>query len=103
MWAPNAGKVSVIGSFNEGIETPMAPEGEGYWSVKVSNAAEGDEYEFAITRGKEKLWRNDPYAKGVTSSVGNAIIQGTKFDWSDESYLPPALNQMVMHELHLGT
>jgi len=105
VWAPFASRVFVAGTFNHWSETshPLASEGNGYWSVDVSGAKAGDEYKYVISSGSDKLWRNDPYAKDVTSSCGNSVIVDADFDWSDENYATPLWNEMVIYEMHIGT
>jgi 1,4-alpha-glucan branching enzyme len=83
VWAPNASAAAVAGTFNAWSATanPLASEGGGVWSVDVPGAVEGQEYKFVITNGSA-LWKNDPRARQLTSSVGNSIIRGDTFDWS---------------------
>jgi 1,4-alpha-glucan branching enzyme len=82
-WAPNASAVKVAGTFNSWSSSanPLASEGSGWWSVDVPSAGEGQEYKFVVTNGSD-IWKNDPRARQVTSSVGNSIIRGDTFDWS---------------------
>ena len=61
--------------------SPLAPEGNGYWSADVKIAKDGDEYCYLIVNGKQRLRRIDPYARDVTSSVGNGVIISTDFHW----------------------
>lgn len=83
VWAPNASGAAVTGTFNSWSATAnlLASEGSGIWSVDVPGAVEGQEYKFVITNGSA-LWKNDPRARQLTSSVGNSIIRGDTFDWS---------------------
>lgn len=105
VWAPHAEKVSVFGSFNEWHESDsfLESEGNGYWAIHIDEAKEGDEYKFVIHTEKEKLYKNDPYAKKMSNSNGNSVIANLKFDWSDEGFQIPDWNKMVIYELHIGT
>lgn len=108
VWAPNCSEVSVIGSFNEWKQQadPLEPEGNGYWYTDCESARIGDEYRFHLVNGQSELSRIDPYAREVTSSVGNAVVQDGDFDWGDEAAQPftlPPLNELVIYELHIGT
>lgn len=105
VWAPNATAVGVMGSFNQWSETAHAlcAEGNGYWAGVVEAATGGDEYKFIIQRGEHKFARLDPYAREVTNSVGNAIIQAEPFAWGDEQFTMPAWNTLVIYEMHIGT
>ncbi len=105
VWAPHATAVYVTGSFNEWSADmhPMAPAGGGYWLADISAAKVGSEYKYRIINGDKQLFRIDPYARAVTSSVGNAIVVDPAFNWSDDNFQLPAINELVVYELHLGT
>ncbi len=83
VWAPNATSVRVAGNFNGWSTTanPMASEPGGVWSVDVPGVGEGAEYKFVIINGAT-IWKNDPRARQLTSSVGNSIVRGDTFNWS---------------------
>jgi 1,4-alpha-glucan branching enzyme len=105
VWAPHAGQVFVAGSFNDWAPEahPLAAEEHGYWSVDLPGIGPGERYKFRIVNGDQSLWRTDPYARELTSSVGEAIIVDPGFDWSDDDYRTPPWNEMVIYELHVGT
>jgi len=106
IWAPHAEAVYVTGTFNHWAErkTPMAHEGEGYWSVDVRDAKIGDEYRYILVNGEQILSRIDPWARQVTNSVGNAVIHDAAFDWGNDAEFPiPSLNELVIYEMHIGT
>ena len=107
VWAPFASAVSVAGSFN-GWSTQSAPltqEGNGYWSVDVAGAQVNDQYKFVITNPNlaEPLWKNDPYARSMTNSVGNSIIADPDYLWQSVGYSTPPWNELVIYELHVGS
>jgi 1,4-alpha-glucan branching enzyme len=106
VWAPNAKKVSVIGSFNDwkAGAHPMKPGENGEWDVHIPKVKAGDEYLYAITTASgDELTKNDPYAREVTNSVGNSVVVDETFDWGDDSFVMPPLNEIVLYELHIGT
>ncbi|WP_282050650.1 alpha-amylase family glycosyl hydrolase [Maribacter aquivivus] len=105
VWAPNAAKVFVGGSFNNWSENEILLEAEnnGYWSVSTEEASEGDEYKFFIEYNGKLLSRNDPYAYELTNSNGNSIIRTLDFNWEDEDFKMPSWNELVIYELHVGT
>ena len=76
----------MTGTFNDWSKTstPLAKEENGYWSTDVSEAKTGDEYKYLIHGPKGLLSRIDPYARKVTSSIGNGVIYDPKaFDWGE--------------------
>jgi len=89
VWAPHAEKVYVTGTFNDWskISTPLAREENGCWSTGVLEAKTGDEYRYLIHGPKGPLSRIDPYARKVTSSIGNGVIYDPKaFVWGDDTF-----------------
>jgi 1,4-alpha-glucan branching enzyme len=104
VWAPHAQQVSVIGSFNDwdGDRHPMQAEANGKWYADIAEAHVGDEYRYLLRTENGEFSRIDPYAREVTSSVGNAIIHDPAFDWGDDLPLAP-WNEIVIYELHVGT
>ncbi len=105
VWAPNATKVSVIGSFNDwNPEThPLESSDEGVWSCFIEGAKDGDEYKYTIENGDQKMARIDPRAIEVTNSTGNSILRGGDFDWGDCDFNISAHNHLVIYELHPWT
>lgn len=105
VWAPNADAVFVSGSFNDWAEdaAPMTREDDGYWYADLTDARVGHEYRYVIVNGEARLSRIDPYARAVTSSVGNGIIVDPTHDWHDEDFQMPPWNELVIYELHIGT
>ena len=109
VWAPHADGVAVTGSFDDwaGGRHLLARDDDGdadTWSVDVAEAKPGDEYRFIVRTPDGDLWRLDPYARQVTTSVGNAVIYDpTAFDWGDDAFTMPDRDQVVIYELHVGT
>jgi len=105
VWAPNALKVSTIGSFNDwnGTKHPMQSEENGYWYTNVAEAHIGDEYKFLLSTKKGEFKRIDPYAREVTNSIGNAIVHDPNFDWQGDDFHIAPWNELVIYELHVGT
>jgi 1,4-alpha-glucan branching enzyme len=105
VWAPNADRVAVVGSFNEwnGEQHALTHEDNGYWALDVAAARPGDEYKFRIVNGDKTLDRNDPYARQVTNSAGASVVPQLDFDWEDDNFQMPGWNELVIYELHVGT
>jgi 1,4-alpha-glucan branching enzyme len=106
VWAPHAEKVYVTGNFNDWNKTatPLARGENGYWSTDVSEAKTGDEYRYLIHGPKGVLSRIDPYARKVTSSIGNGVIYDPKaFDWGNKNFRMATGNELVIYEMHIGT
>ncbi|MFV8282644.1 alpha-amylase family glycosyl hydrolase [Christiangramia marina] len=105
VWAPNAEKIFVTGTFNEWNAENLELEHEenGYWAGTTDKAKQGDEYKYIIHNNGETFYRNDPYAFELTNSDGNSVIRDLNFDFGDDQYQLPSFNQLVIYELHVGT
>jgi len=107
VWAPFASAVSVPGTFNGWNmgATPLTHEGGGYWSCDVAGAAIGNQYKFVVDNpgAGGQRWKNDPYARSLTNSVGNSIVAETSFTFTAGGYATPPWNEMVIYELHVGS
>jgi 1,4-alpha-glucan branching enzyme len=88
VWATHAERVSVIGSFNgwNSDKHPMKAEENGYWYADLAEAHVGDQYKFLLTTAMGDYKRIGPYAREVTSSVGNAIVHDKSFDWEGDNF-----------------
>lgn len=105
VWVPFVSSVAVAGEFNNwsDVANQLEHEGNGYWSVDVPGAEIDQQYKYVIRDGSNILWKNDPYARDVTSSVGNSIIADSTFNWMHTSFSMPAWNELVIYEMHVGT
>ncbi|MER0439158.1 alpha-amylase family glycosyl hydrolase [Emticicia sp. W12TSBA100-4] len=105
VWAPNAQEVFVVGDFNDwqNDAIPLVHEENGYWSVSVPEATIGQAYKYLLKTHNGDFLRNDPYARQLTSSIGNSLIHNPAFDWGEDNFQMPSQNEMVIYELHIGT
>ncbi len=103
VWAPHAGQVYVVGTFNDWDKTGhrLTRQRGGWWSGDVAGAKVGDEYRFRIVSDAGERLKIDPYARNVTSSVGNAIVMAAAKGF--RPFTSPTPNEMVIYELHIGT
>jgi len=106
VWAPHAESVSVVGDFNDWNKDAdfLESEENGYWRGNIEDAKAGQEYKFVLRTPSGELYRNDPYALQLTSSIGNAIVYDrSAFDWQNDGFMTPAWDELVIYEIHLGT
>ncbi len=109
VWAPHAEAVFVTGTFDDwaGTRHPLGRDGDGStgsWSTDVEDVIPGDEYKFIVRTTDGDQFRLDPYARQVTSSVGNAVVYDPDaFDWGAGEFHVPAWNDLVIYEMHIGT
>ncbi|MCI8543755.1 MAG: 1,4-alpha-glucan branching protein GlgB [Lachnospiraceae bacterium] len=115
VWAPNASKVHVIGSFNGWDEDahPMEKLGPvGMWGLFVPGVGTGEMYKFLITaRDGRKLYKADPFANSAEYRPGTAsvITDLNGFEWRDEKWMETRDGQdiqkqpMAIYECHIGS
>ncbi|MBS1140388.1 MAG: 1,4-alpha-glucan branching enzyme [Proteobacteria bacterium] len=94
VWAPNAGRVSVVGDFNgwHGDVHQLHPMGEsGVWETTVAEAHPGNLYRFEITNRHtgDKLIKSDPYGRGFELRPGSAayVVPPSTHVWGDADWL----------------
>ena len=111
VWAPNAQRVSVVGSFNDWDDCrhPMRLRQEcGVWEIFVPQAGEGDLYKYQIL-GCDGVMRTkaDPFAfraevRPHTASVVQRLLPGVPID--DARHRANALDAPIsIYEVHLGS
>src|SRR5262249_29877988 len=109
VWAPNATQVWVRGDFDGWAEPgeAMAREGNGDYSLDVSGASAGQQYEYEIGNGGATVHRADPRSKQVVDAqgtFGNSVVADPNaYAWTTTDYGAPAFNQQVIYEMHVGT
>ena len=118
VWAPNAKRVWVIGSFNDWNETSHEMkrlEPNGIYELFVSNVKIGDMYKYLIeTQDGRKLYKADPYANYAEMRPGTAskVADISKLKWSDEKWMQARAEHkddevyrqpMSIYEVHPGS
>jgi 1,4-alpha-glucan branching enzyme len=111
-WAPNAKRVSVVGSFNnwDGRRHPMRlRHGAGVWEIFIPHVAEGDLYKFEIVSGGGELLplKADPYARRAQLRPDNASIVAALPEPAPLPRRREAANQrhapISVYEVHAGS
>jgi 1,4-alpha-glucan branching enzyme len=116
VWAPNARRVSVIGSFNnwDGRRCPMRATGEtGIWEIFIPGLTQGDIYKYEIKSnvGGYLVEKADPYAFWSEFRPKNASVVWdiSKFRWSDQEWIADRPRRQALdapisvYEVHLGS
>ena len=114
--APNAVKVSVIGTFNDWKEDANEMERLeplGVYEIFVPGAAIGDLYKFYIeTPDGRKLYKADPYANYAEMRPGTAskIVDINDIKWTDAKWMEKRqackdvhTQPMAIYEVHPGS
>jgi 1,4-alpha-glucan branching enzyme len=110
VYAPEAQRLQVSGSFNnwEGID--LHRDHDGTWSIFVPGVTEWSLYKYKIQK-KDGFWieKSDPYAFAceVRPKVGNLVVDLGGFNWNDKTWISKRRKHfnepMNIYELHLGS
>ena len=119
LWAPNAVRVWVIGSFNgwdEGANEMkrLEPETMGIFELFIPGVEEGDLYKYLIeTKDGKRLYKADPYANYAELRPGtaSAVTDIEHFKWSDTEWMKERATHkedvyeqpLAIYEVHPGS
>lgn len=118
VWAPNANRVWVIGSFNGWDETAnemerVEPEAMGVYELFIPGVEEGELYKYLIeTKDGRKLYKADPFANYAELRPGtaSAIVDIEHFKWTDDKWMQARekvkdvyAQPMAIYEVHPGS
>ncbi len=116
VWAPNATRVSVVGSFNnwDGRRHMMRPRGSsGIWEIFIPNLTEWDIYKYELTDKSGRLLplKADPFAfvQEVRPKAGSLVYDINSYKWHDEDWLKSRKEKndrtspISIYEVHLGS
>lgn len=107
-WAPSASEVHLVGDINnwQRSESSLLNRSEGgYWTGFFEGFGEFNEYKFYIVGPAGKGYKRDPYARELTRNFphSNCIARSPYYPWVESDYRPPAFNDVVNYQLHVGT
>jgi maltooligosyltrehalose trehalohydrolase len=97
VWAPRAREILLD---RDGARTALEPVGHGVFAAELP-AAPGSDYAYVVDG--ERL--PDPYTRWQPHGLRGAsrVLDAGAFTWSDTGWEPPALRDLVLYELHVGT
>ena len=114
VWAPSAQRVYLV--LNPGASdsyTPLAKDelmhnaSTGHWTGFIRGVGEATEYKFWIVGEEGGNFKRDPYARELTREPSwpknNCVVRDpNNFPWHDQDYRPPAFNDLVIYQFHIG-
>lgn len=115
VWAPNARKVNVAGTFNDWNpdSNPMEKdEATGIWFAEINGAAPGDLYKYQIlTADNTTVLKADPYAcySELRPDTASVIYRLEGYHWNDNGWkkkrkeLHRPDRPLSLYEVHLGS
>lgn len=115
VWAPNAERVSVVGTFNQWdgrIHSMRAHGSSGVWEIFIPHLTTHDLYKFEIrNRHSGHIFvKTDPYGIEFEHKPGTAAkVSQSQYQWSDSAWLKYREKNPWLHapfncyEVHLGS
>jgi 1,4-alpha-glucan branching enzyme len=111
IWAPRAKGVYVSGEFNnwrQDTSCLLNQIGGGHWARFFPDLNDGDEYLFYIDGIGTKGYKRDPRARILSFLPefpgSHCVLRNpSRFPWHETGFRPPAFNEMVIYQLHVGT
>jgi 1,4-alpha-glucan branching enzyme len=116
VWAPNAERVSVVGTFNDwdGRRHPMRSRGGvGIWELFIPGLGDGEIYKYEILPhgGGAPFTKADPYATAAEyrPKTASLICDVSQYQWNDLNWMDtrrvgdPLKKPLSIYEVHLGS
>ena len=104
VWAPACHTVDVVLERPDGQEdvVRLTREDEGFHSGLLERAAEGDRYWFLLDGDRR---RPDPVSRYQPDGPHgpSAIVDASRFPWTDQGWHGVSREGQVLYELHIGT
>lgn len=102
VWAPNAIDGYVRGEFNGWGTTALTRVGEDFIGRR-EGAHEDQMYKYYFNPGG--AWKPDPCARQLVANqnYNSVILNSSRYGWQDVEFHRPAIEDMIIYELHVGT
>jgi maltooligosyltrehalose trehalohydrolase len=81
---------------------PLKPGDAGVWEVTLDRVAPGTRYRYRLDGERH---RPDPASRWQPEGIHgpSAVVDPTRFVWTDDAFAGHALADLVIYELHVGT
>jgi maltooligosyltrehalose trehalohydrolase len=104
VWAPGRRSVELVieDDSTRASDSPLAPEGNGYFSGYTANATVGTRYRLRLDGGDalpdpaSRFQPDGPHGPSM-------VVDPTRFEWSDRHWPGVSIDGQVIYELHVGT
>ena len=116
VWAPNAERVSVVGTFNrwDGRHHPMSVRGDsGIWELFIPGLRPGELYKYEILDRQTRVLflKTDPFGAlfELRPATASVTTQESAFAWTDGEWIRRRAERDWLHatdviyEVHLGS
>jgi maltooligosyltrehalose trehalohydrolase len=102
VWAPRVQRMDLLLHGPPERILPMVPGPGGFHEVEAAGLGDGDLYSFVLD---QDTVRPDPASRRQPEDVHgpSAVVDPGAFQWTDQGFAPPAPDELVLYELHVGT
>ncbi|SFC35214.1 maltooligosyltrehalose trehalohydrolase [Parapedobacter composti] len=102
VWAPQQQHITLQLVSPEERVIPMTLKTDGYFEAVLEDCSPLTRYYYQLDSGN---WYPDPGSHFQPEGVHgpSAPINHDTFVWSDDTWEPPPINELVIYELHIGT
>ena len=100
VWAPACDRIDLV--LDGRAPEPMRDAGEGRYEITVPGVGAGTRYQYRL--GGER-YRPDPVSRWQPDGVhgASAVVDPSRFAWTDQGFRGHAAADLVFYELHVGT
>lgn len=115
VWAPNADAVHVMlvdpssaasSSWQPGVANRLTRDNAGFWSGFFAIVGYGWKYRFWTRGSGGEGFKRDPRAIELEfenyPNCNCRIIEPRDYPWHDQDFTPPAFNDLIIYQLHIG-
>ncbi|HEY6329300.1 MAG TPA: alpha-amylase family glycosyl hydrolase, partial [Blastocatellia bacterium] len=109
-WAPAASAVYICydGNWTQNDANLLVKNPQGYWSGFIPGIKDGTQCKFYVVGPGSSGYKRDPYARELAVSPpfpsSNSVIRDPNlYQWHDHEFRPPAFNDLVIYQYHVGT
>src|SRR5215218_3389708 len=97
VWAPRANELALD---RDGAHAALEPAGHGVFAAELPAAA-GTDYAYVV----DGVRLPDPCTRWQPDGLRgpSRVLDPGAFTWTDAGFEPPALRDLVLYELHVGT
>jgi 1,4-alpha-glucan branching enzyme len=111
VWAPRAKQVYIKINADSKQWKPdsrslLVNDQNGYWAGYVDGVKDGDTYLFYVVGEGSEGYKRDPYARELGRNFPECdciVRDATSYPWNVQDFRPPAFNDLIIYEMHVGT